>query len=118
MRPKSIYVLFFLGFNRNNPAYSGLRIPKPDPKRFMDSFLKQLRKILGWAHKRIKAKTPFPQKAQRPTGNVAHKKPVTVNTSVIQKSKHDTWMMGINLAAELHASSGKQDQVSVSTTTH
>lgn len=74
---------------------------------------------MGWAHKQIKAKTPFPHKAQKdPQKTYAHKKPVTVNTSVIQKSEHDSWMMGINLAAKLHASNGKQDQVSVSTTPH
>lgn len=95
-----------------------MRIPKPGPKQFMDSFLEQFRKILGWAHKRIKAKTPFPQKAQRPTENAARKTPLTVNTSVIWKSKHNSWIMGINLTAKLHASNGKQDQVNVSTTTH
>ena len=111
LRPKSIYVLFF--------PYSGQSIPKPGPKRFMDSFLKQHRKILGWAHKQIKAKTPFLHKAQKdPQKTYAHKKSVTANTSVIQKSKHDSWVMGINLAVKLHASDGKQDQVSVSTTPH
>jgi len=72
---------------------------------------------LGWGHTQIKAKTPFPRKAQKgPQKTYAHKKPV--NTSVVQKSKHDSWMKGINLAVEPHASDGKQDQVSVSTTPH
>lgn len=74
---------------------------------------------MGWAHKQIKAKTPFPHKAQEdPQKTYTHKKPVTVNTSVKQKSKHVSWMMGINLAVKLHASDGKQGQVSVSTTPH
>lgn len=38
---------------------------------------------------------------------------MTVNTSVIQKLKHDSWVTGINLPVKLHASDGKEDQVSV-----
>lgn len=32
----------------------------------------------------------------------AYKKPGTVSTSVMQKSKHDSWMMGVNWAVKLH----------------
>lgn len=48
----------------------------------------------------------------------AYTKPETVSTSVMQKSKHDSWMMGVNRAVKLHSSDGKHDQVSVSTVSH
>lgn len=71
LRPKSIYVLFFPVFNRSNSIYSGQSIPKPGPKQFKDSFLKQHRKILGWPHKQTKGKTSIPtQSTKRPAENV------------------------------------------------
>lgn len=38
-----------------------------------------------------------------------HKKPVTVTTSVLQESEQHSWMMGITLAVQLHATGGKQE---------
>lgn len=51
LRSKSIYVLFFPVFNRSNSTYSSQSIPNLGPKWFINSFLKQHMKILGWTHK-------------------------------------------------------------------
>lgn len=59
---------FFL--NRRNATYSGQSIPQPGPKWFIDSLLKQHKKILQWVHKQIKAKPPLPHKTQRATEKV------------------------------------------------